>query len=72
MALLDARQAERGERSLLGERMSQVNVSAVVAYDFARLTLPDTLAPDGAFPHLASASRRANALPAFAQTQWKG
>ena len=52
--------------------MSQVNVSAVVAYDFARLTLPDTLAPDGAFPHLASASRRANALPAFAQTQWKG
>ena len=31
-----------------------------------------TLAPDGTFPHLASASQRANALPAFAQTQWKG
>ena len=30
--------------------MSQVDISAVVAYDFARLTLPDTLAPDGAFP----------------------
>lgn len=50
LALLDARQAERGERPLLGERMSQVDISAVVAYDFARLTLPDTLAPDGAFP----------------------
>ncbi|WP_278397148.1 lycopene cyclase family protein [Stutzerimonas kunmingensis] len=72
LALLDAHQAERGERPLLGERMSQVDISAVVAYDFARITLPDTLAPDGTFPHLASASQRANALPAFAQTQWKG
>ena len=72
LALLDARQAQRGERPLLGERMSQVDISAVVAYDFARLTLPDTLAPDGAFPHLTAASQRANALPAFAQTQWKG
>lgn len=72
LALLDARQAERAERPLLGERMSQVDISAVVAYDFARLTLPDTLAPDGAFPHLASASQRANSLPAFAQTQWTG
>jgi len=72
LALLDARQAERGERPLLGERMGQVDISAVVAYDFARLTLPDTLAPDGAFPHLAAASQRANTLPAFARTQWKG
>ena len=72
LALLDARQAERGERPLLGERMSQVDISAVVAYDFARLALPDTLAPDGTFRHLAAASQRANALPAFAQTQWKG
>ncbi|WP_313286537.1 glutathione S-transferase family protein [Stutzerimonas kunmingensis] len=72
LALLDAHQAERGERPLLGERMSQVDISAVVAYDFARITLPDTLAPNGTFPHLASASQRANALPAFAQTQWKG
>jgi len=31
LALLDARQAERGERPLLGERMSQVDISAVVA-----------------------------------------
>lgn len=72
LALLDARQAERGERPLLGERMGQVDISAVVAYDFARITLPDTLAPDGAFPHLTSASQRANTLPAFFQTQWKG
>lgn len=72
LGVLDDLQAARGEKPLLGERFGQADVSAVVAYDFARLTLPERVAPTGAFPHLAAASERANRLPAFAQTQWKG
>lgn len=54
---------------LHGGRLTQADISAVIAYDFARLTQPESLAPDGMYPHLAAYSKALNALPAFAKTQ---
>lgn len=71
LSLLDDLQAERGEKPLVGERLTQADITSVVAYDFARIVLPDTLAPANAFPHLAAASERANATLPFSATQWK-
>lgn len=70
LEVLDRHQAERGTRPLSGNTLTQADVTAVIAYDFARIVLPSQVAPDGSLPHLAGASRRANALPAFQKTQW--
>lgn len=54
---------------LFGTRLTQADISAVIAYDFACLTLKERLTPEVSFPALAAYSARLNALPAFANTQ---
>jgi glutathione S-transferase len=72
LSLLDDIQAERGDRPLIGDTLTQADISAIVAYDFACAVLPETLAPANAFPNLSAASERANATAPFAETRWQG
>lgn len=53
---------------LHGSRISQADVSTVVALDFLRLVGPQ-LAPEGRFPKLEALRDRAYALPAFTDTK---
>lgn len=62
-------QAAAAATPLSGGRLTQADVSAVIAYDFACLTQKDQLTPERSFPALAAYSARLNALPAFATTQ---
>lgn len=62
-------QAAATATPLSGGRLTQADISAVIAYDFACLTLKDQLTPESSFPALAAYSARLNALPAFASTQ---
>ena len=54
---------------LVGGRITQADITAVAAYDFARQVLPATLVPEGAFPFLALHAKRLNELDAFAKTK---
>lgn len=67
LSVLDARVANG--TPLHGGRLTQADVSAVIAYDFARLTSRDTVAPDGAFPALAAYAAALNQRPEFSSTQ---
>ena len=68
VAALETLESRAGEKWLFGDAMTQADVMATVAYNFARLVNPD-LAPDGRFPRLAALAARLNALPAFAETR---
>lgn len=66
---LDAKAAEAGDGGYLyGDGMTQADVSAVVAYGFAKLTRPDmNLAAE--VPHLTKLADRLEATPAFQNTR---
>lgn len=66
LSVLDG--ALEGRSYLVGDRLTQADVSAVIAYDFARQVLPDRVAPEGRFPNLAAHSAKLNALDAFRGT----
>jgi glutathione S-transferase len=61
--------AESGEW-LCGDRLSQADVTATCALDFADVVLPDFAADR--FPALAALRRRANAISAIGSTRWAG
>lgn len=65
--LLDARAEDRV--FLAGERLTQADISAVCAFDFAAAVLPDQLAPAASWPHLAALSDRVNAIEAVGKTK---
>lgn len=67
-AALDAMAAEASWLCL--GRMTQADVTATCALDFAELMLPQMTA--GRFPALAALRDRANAIPAIGSTCWKG
>ena len=46
------------------------DVTAVVAFDFAAIVAPEVAAEAG--PRLTALAERANALPAFDATRWRG
>ncbi|HIJ61444.1 MAG TPA: glutathione S-transferase family protein [Rhodospirillaceae bacterium] len=52
---------------LAGPRLTQADITAVAVLDFIAVTWPEMLPADG-FPRLRGLCRRANALPAFAET----
>lgn len=60
--------ARDGRAHLTGDRLTQADVSAVIAYDFARTVLPEQVAPEGALPHLSAHAARLNGTKAFAAT----
>lgn len=61
------RRAE-GRTFLAGERLTQADISAVCAFDFAALVLPEQLAPAATWPNLAALSDRLNAIEAIGST----
>ncbi|MFA7430449.1 MAG: glutathione binding-like protein, partial [Rhodospirillaceae bacterium] len=65
--LLDARAA--GCVFLTGERLTQADISAVCAFDFAAAVLPDQLSPAASWPQLAALSDRVNAIEAVGKTK---
>ncbi len=54
-----------------GDAPNLADVNAVIAYDFGMIVAPQTV-EEVALSHLPALARRANALPAFATTQWQG
>lgn len=66
-SLLDAR--AEGRAFLAGDRLTQADITAVCAFDFAATVLPDQLTPAASWPNLAALSARCNATPAFASTK---
>lgn len=66
---IDAAAAKAGTGYLLGDRLTQADISAVIAYDFARTVLPEQVAPEGSLPHLAALAARLDATEAFATTK---
>lgn len=71
LARIDAAAATAGTGYLVGGCMTQADVSAVIAYDFARTVLPDQVAPQGSLPHLEDLAARLNATEAFRATHPK-
>lgn len=55
---------------LVGETLTQADVTATVALDFAEQVLPELTA--GRVPALAALRDRANAVPAIGSTRWTG
>jgi glutathione S-transferase len=55
---------------LCWEQLTQADVTAAVALDFADLVLPDLAA--GRFPALAALRDRANAIAEIGETRWRG
>ncbi len=53
-----------------GDAPNMADVNAVVAYDFAAIAAPKIAADAGA--RLSALAERANALPAFDATRWRG
>lgn len=70
LAALDGWIAENGNW-VHGSHMTLADIDAVVAFDFITMVGPHVLEGDP-YPALAGLSQRCNALPAFADTQWKG
>lgn len=65
LAVLD--EAAKGRIYLIGDRLTQADISAVVAYDFQRHVLPETV-PHGKFPALEAFSAHWNQTEAFKAT----
>jgi glutathione S-transferase len=65
-----ALEALAGEGWLCGERLTQADVTATVALDFADIVMPDLVR--GRFASLAALRDRANAVPAIGSTRWAG
>lgn len=57
-----------GRTFLAGERLTQADISAVCAFDFAAQVLPEQLAPAATWPALAALSERLNAIEAIGST----
>jgi glutathione S-transferase len=68
VAGLAALEAVAGSGWLHEDRLSQADVTAIVAWDFLRVSWPE-LAPAERFPKLEALRERAYALPAFAETK---
>lgn len=66
LSMLD-RQA-KGRAFLAGDRITQADISAVCAFDFAAQVLPEQLAPAASWPALGALSDRLNAMEAFGST----
>lgn len=64
--VLDA--AAEGRQTLYGDRLTQADVSAVIAFDFARTVLPEQVAPPGSFLHLEDLARRLDSTEPFRST----
>ena len=64
---LTALEARMSQDFMLGEQMTQADVTAVAVLDGIRFDMAD-LAPEGAYPKLSALSKRMSALPAFART----
>ncbi|MEX0760746.1 MAG: glutathione S-transferase family protein [Tistlia sp.] len=56
-----------GDKEWFHGRMTQADLTAAVAYDFAGVMAPGVVA-DGRYPRLAALTERLNALPAFQAT----
>lgn len=66
---LDAlEQSLQGQDWLIGDEMTLADVTAVCAFDSARMIAPE-LVTDDRYPRLASLSERCTELPAFADTR---
>jgi len=65
---LDALEAKAGDGWMCEGRLTQADISSVVALEFLKLSWPDLLA-EGSLPRLEALSRRAHDLPAFALTR---
>lgn len=63
-AVLETAAAEKDAGWLTGERMTQADITAAVAWRFTQHILPGVIDP-GAYPSLAALSARAEALPIF-------
>lgn len=68
LAGFDALEAAAGDGWLCCGRLTQADVTVVAALGFLRQIEPQA-APDGRFPRLEALARRAEALPAFAQSR---
>lgn len=66
--LADIEAAAGGDAWLVGDRITQADISAVCALEFVRKVQPQLVA-DEPFPRLEALSRRAHDLPAFAETR---
>lgn len=66
LQVLDA--AAEGRQVLYGDRLTQADVSAVIAFDFARTVLPEQVAPPGSFLHLEELARRLDSTEPFRST----
>lgn len=64
---LEAAAAAAGDGWLVGDSMTQADISAVVALDFIRAVRPGLLGAED-LPALGALARRCSALPAFAET----
>ncbi|MEM9682345.1 MAG: glutathione S-transferase family protein [Pseudomonadota bacterium] len=60
-----------GREWLHGDHMTLADINAVCALDFARIAVP-YLVKDDPYPALEALAERCNAMPAFAETAWKG
>ncbi len=65
---IDDTAAKSGDH-LVAERLTQADVSSVIAYEFARTVLPEQVAPLGSLPHLEALADRLGATPPFAATK---
>jgi glutathione S-transferase len=63
---LDALERHKPSPWLLGERMTQADITVATMVGFVRMADPEML-PAGRFPNLEALSQRCEALPAFAQ-----
>lgn len=59
-----------GDGWLIGERLTQADVTATVALDFADIVMPDLV--QGRFARLGALRDRANAMDAIGSTRWAG
>lgn len=64
-----ARATTAGHTYMIDNRLTQADVSAVIAFDFARTVLPEHVAPTGALPHLEEFATRLNSMEAFRNTK---
>lgn len=71
LGALDSLATKAGSGWLFGERLTQADVTATIALDFADIVLPD-IAAGGRFPALAALRDRADAVPAIGETRWRG
>ncbi len=69
-AALDRLAPASGDGWLCGATLTQADVTATCALDFADIVLPDLVA--GHLPALSALRDRANAIPAIGGTRWQG